>query len=340
MAKNKKRRGTGRVTLADVAKKAAVGTMTASRALRTPDQVSEKLRQQIEAAVLELGYIPNKAAGALASATSDMIVLILPSVAESANAELLKALNQELIPAGYQLILGYSNYSPQEEEKLIRSFLQYSPAAILLYGAEHTQQTLTYLALAQVPVGEMVEIAESALDINVGVNHFDSAYQLTKYLYMKGYREICFLGTRTDHGVLAQRLSGWQKAMSDHNMTSDCVMNCSSEPSFAAGVTALSGLLTRRANLDAVICSHSELAAGLIFECHRRGIAIPQDLAVAGFDDLDISHSIYPGLTCVDIPYQKIGKLSGQLLLKRLQGENTESLVTELAFKINARAST
>lgn len=110
MSINKKRRSTGRVTLADVAQLAGVGSMTVSRALRTPEQVSDKLREKIEEAVSQLGYLPNQAASSLASASSNTIAMIVPSLSEAGCAEMFAGLQKVLQPAGYQIMLAESQH--------------------------------------------------------------------------------------------------------------------------------------------------------------------------------------------------------------------------------------
>ncbi|MBF4376689.1 LacI family DNA-binding transcriptional regulator, partial [Vibrio anguillarum] len=122
MSESRKRRSTGKVTIADVAAKAGVGTMTVSRALRTPELVSSKLREKIEFVVEELGYIPNKAAGALASGENYSIALIIPSLIEKSCAVFLPNFQHSLNRQGYQLLLGYSDYSIDNEEKLLATF--------------------------------------------------------------------------------------------------------------------------------------------------------------------------------------------------------------------------
>jgi hypothetical protein len=109
MSLTRKRRSTGKVTLADVAQLAGVGTMTVSRALRTPEQVSDKLREKIEAAVQELGYMPNLAASALASASSWTIAMVVPNLSEAGCSEMFAGLQQVLQPAGYQIMLAESS---------------------------------------------------------------------------------------------------------------------------------------------------------------------------------------------------------------------------------------
>lgn len=134
MSEAKKRRSTGRVTLNDVAQLAGVGAMTVSRALRTPELVSDKMRERIEAAVDELGYIPNRAAGALASATSQTIVVIVPSLAERACGDMIAGLQQTLLAEGYQIMLGDAQHLKQQEACLLSNFLQHNPAAVVLFG--------------------------------------------------------------------------------------------------------------------------------------------------------------------------------------------------------------
>ena len=111
MEKTRKRRGTGRVTLQEVANFAGVGTMTVSRALRTPEQVSDKLREKIEQAVEELGYIPNRTAGALASGHSDTVAVLVPSLTDKASSRFMQSLQQVLNKNEFQLLLGCHEYN-------------------------------------------------------------------------------------------------------------------------------------------------------------------------------------------------------------------------------------
>ena len=132
MAITRKRRSTGKVTIADVAQLAGVGTMTVSRALRTPEQVSDKLREKIEAAVHELGYMPNLTASALASASSHTIAMVVPNLAEAGCSEMFAGLQQALQPAGYQIMLAESRHRLDQEEKLLETLLASNIAAAIL----------------------------------------------------------------------------------------------------------------------------------------------------------------------------------------------------------------
>ncbi len=125
--------------MADVAQLAGVGTMTVSRALRTPEQVSDKLREKIEAAVSELGYLPNLAASSLASASSYTIAMVVPSLSESGCAEMFAGLQKVLQPAGYHIMLAESQHHLEREEKLLETLLSYNLAAAVLLSVEHSQ---------------------------------------------------------------------------------------------------------------------------------------------------------------------------------------------------------
>ena len=340
MTQGKKRKNSGRVTLADVAQLAGVGSMTVSRALRTPDLVSPILREKIEAAVSQLGYLPNKAAGALASSQSDIIAVILPSLTEFATNEMVLALKSVLEPAGYQLIFTSSNYDALEEEKQVRTLLQHSPAALLLPGTPHTEQTLKYISNIKLPVVELSALTHHPVHINVGVDHHASAYQLTKFLYMKGYRHIGFMGAHTNFGRFAMRLAGWQKAMLDHDMASHRLVLGLAEASFSIGAETLTTTLARWPDMDAIICSHSELAAGLILAANKQGVKIPEHLAVASFDDPNLCTTLQPNLTTVDIPYAEVGLQAAEALLQSLNQGTREQVVKVVGFRIKTRAST
>ncbi len=235
MSEAKKRRSTGRVTLNDVAQLAGVGAMTVSRALRTPELVSDKMRERIEAAVDELGYIPNRAAGALASATSQTIVVIVPSLTECGCGEVIAGLQQTLRGEGYQIMLGDAQHLKQQEESLLTSFLQHNPAAVVLFGSDPGETIRQRLQAARLPVVEVGAMARSPIDMNVGVSNFDAGYQLTRHLIERGYRNIGFLCARQEQWMLQQRMQGWQKALLDNYLSPDAIINTSERPSFSTG---------------------------------------------------------------------------------------------------------
>lgn len=322
---NRKRRGTGRVTLADVANLAGVGTMTVSRALRTPDQVSDKLREKIEAAVSELGYLPNLTASSLASASSWNIAMVVPSLAEAGCTEMFAGLQQILQPAGYQIMLAESQHRVEREEKLLATLLSCNLAAAILLSVEHSDSVRQWLKNAAIPVLEIGAIRNDPLDMNIGIDNVEALYRLTQTLIERGRQHIGLLCANQEHWIFQQLLQGWHKAMRLNHMSPHRVINAAAPANFSTGAQQLPEFLLNWPELDALICLSDELACGALYECQRRRIKVPEDLAVVGFGNSDVSQVCQPTLTTMSVPHRQIGVEAGRALLARLEGETWQS---------------
>jgi DNA-binding LacI/PurR family transcriptional regulator len=318
MSIGKKRRSTGRVTLADVAQLAGVGTMTVSRALRTPEQVSDKLREKIEAAVSELGYLPNLAASSLASASSYTVAMVVPSLSESGCADMFAGLQRVLQPAGYQIMLAESQHHLEREEKLLETLLSYNLAAAVLLSVEHSQNTRNALIAANIPVVEIGAMRADPIDMNIGIDYVAAMYQLTQTVIASGYQNLGLLCANQEQWIFQQHLQGWHKALLRNHMSPHRVINAAQPASFSTGAQQLPEFLLAWPELDALVCVSDELACGALYECQRRRIKVPDDLAVVGFGDSDVSRVCQPPLTTMAVPHRKIGIEAGKALLERL----------------------
>ncbi|AMG30848.1 LacI family DNA-binding transcriptional regulator [Grimontia hollisae] len=335
----RKRRSTGRATITDVAKLAGVGTMTVSRALRTPDQVSEKLRIRINEAVNELGYIPNKAAGSLASVKSNSIAVILPSFTEKACSEFLIAFQDVVRTAEYQVFTGYNNFDVEREAELLTAMLENNPAAVVLFGSERLEHSRKQLEAAKIPVIEVNERIPDAVDLNIGVSHYDAAKAMTLHLVGKGYKNIGFVGARAEQSVLQQQLSGWQAGMIESYLTPDHFITTHENPSMQLGRDAMNRLRLRQPELDALVCSHESIALGVLFECHKQVVRVPHALAVSCLDGSESCEECYPSLTSINVDYTEMGKKAAHLLLARLNGQTLDDDLETLTFTLIARNS-
>ena len=296
MSLTRKRRSTGKVTLADVAQLAGVGTMTVSRALRTPEQVSDKLREKIEAAVQELGYMPNLAASALASASSWTIAMVVPNLSEAGCSEMFAGLQQVLQPAGYQIMLAESQHRLEQEEKLLETLLASNIAAAILLSVEHSDTVRHWLKNASIPVMEMGAMRADPIDMNIGIDNVAAMYELTEMVIQRGYQNIGLLCANQEQWIFQQHLQGWYKAMLRHHLAPNRVINAAMPPNFSTGAAQLPEFLLAWPELDALVCVSDELACGALYECQRRRIKVPDDLAVVGFGDSDVSRVCQPPL--------------------------------------------
>ncbi|EMY7254274.1 LacI family DNA-binding transcriptional regulator [Escherichia coli] len=322
MAITRKRRSRGKVTIADVAQLAGVGTMTVSRALRTPEQVSDKLREKIEAAVNELGYMPNLTASALASASSHTIAMVVPNLAEAGCTEMFAGLQHVLQPAGYQIILAESRHRLEQEEKLLETLLASNIAAAILLSVEHNSTVRHLLKNASIPVIEIGAIRTDPIDINIGIDNVAAMFELTDMLVQRGYQNIGLLCANQEQWIFQQHLQGWYKAMLRHHMSPNRVINAALPPVFSTGASQLPEFLLAWPELDALVCVSDELACGVLYECQRRRIKVPDELAVVGFGDSDVSKVCQPSLTTMAVPHRKIGLEAGNVLLERIKEGN------------------
>ena len=337
--KSDTKRSTGRQTLADVAKRAGVSPITASRALAKPEMVSEKLRERIERAVKELGYIPNQAARALASSKTRVISIIVPSLTNAVFGDVLNGIDHTLTLAGYRILLGNSHYSTSAEDDLIATMLQQNPDGMIITGIDQSARARELLTAARIPVVQLMELTDSPLDMIAGVSQFDAGYQMTGFLIEKGYKHIGFIGARMDKRS-QRRMQGYQQALADANRQTYVMTNLA-PTSFQLGGEMMADLARQHPEIDALFFSNDDLAAGAIFECQRLGIKVPEQLAIAGFNNLGFAGAMNPGLTTVSIPRYQMGIAGAQLLLDRLNGESeTAPNIIDVGFEIVARGST
>jgi len=339
--KDTQRRRSGGVTVKDVAEHAGVGVMTVSRAIRSPESVSKKLRTRVEKAIEALGYVPNRFAGGLASVSSRIVTIIIPSLSNRVFTDIVRGADDVLGPAGYQILLSNTYYSLEQEEAICRTVLGWRPEGLIIAGVDHTEGTRSLLSSIDIPVVEAMEIGANPIDINIGLSHHDAGRQITRHLVEAGYRKIAFIGAQLDVDYrAARRFAGHRQALEESGLSSFHQAVSEAPSSYRTGSETLGRMLDEGISPDAVFCVNDELAVGAIFECQRRGLRIPGDIAIAGFNGLEIGADVVPTLTTVLSPRRKMGQLSAQAILDRLEGENEAAVHIDVGFEILRREST
>ncbi|MBC3869348.1 HTH-type transcriptional regulator GntR [Undibacterium oligocarboniphilum] len=334
-----KGRASGKITLAEVAARAGVASMTASRAISQPERVSASLRERVEQAVAELGYVPNRAARALASAQSNVIAVLVPSLSNAVFTEVLAGIQDVLDADNYQLLIGNTRYSDAEEEKLLGIYLQSNPDGILLSGMTHSPRVEQMLQASQIPVVSMMDLAESGQAFAVGFSQFQAGYTMTRYLLDKGHRRIGFMGAQLDERTL-KRAEGYRKAMRESGLENNRLEVMVSDPStIALGAELLGRMLSVAPDCDAIFCCNDDLAHGAIYQCQRRGIAVPDQIAICGFNDLPASAWMKPSVTTISTPRYRIGFEAASLLRALIRKEAVPQTQIDLGFTLMARES-
>lgn len=340
VARNRNRNRKNRVTVKDVAERAGVGTMTVSRALRAPDSVSEKLRARIDKAVADLGYVPNRLAGGLASSRTRTVPVIIPSLSNAVFPDIVEGISEILQQHDLQMLLGNTHYSLADEEALVSTFLSWSPDGVIITGLEHSERTRRMLAGAGIPVVEMVEWGDGAIDMSVGLSHSAAGRAMGEYLIGRGYRRIAFVGPQMDRDVrAAKRLDGLNAAFAGAGVPPGPVLSLDQPSTVRAGGDALARLITEAPDIDAVFFANDDLAVGGLLECQRRGIDVPGTLAIAGFNGLEFSGEVTPRLTTILTPRREIGRRAAGMLVARLAGQPVPEPAVDVGFTLLKRES-
>ncbi len=330
---NKKRRA----SLQDVADQVGVTKMTISRFLKDPNLVSEITGQKISKIIDTLGYVPNRAPEMLLNAKSYTIGVLIPSLTNLVFSEVLRGIESITTPAGYQTMLGHYGYHAEKEEQLITSLLSYNVDGLLLSESNHTAKTLKIIEQSGIPVIEMMDIDSHRNIQSVGFNNVAAAYAMTTAMIARGHKNIVYFGARMDMRTQL-KMQGYQNAMNEHHLVPRTI-ETKEASSFSLGAALLNQTLERYPETDGIFCTNDDLAIGVIFECHRQKIRIPETLAVAGFHGHDVGQAMYPQLATVITPRKQIGQVAAEVLIAHLTGVSTSTLTNESVIDLGFQVS-
>lgn len=317
----RKRRGSGRATIHDVARLAEVGSITVSRYLKSPDKVSAQLGARIAAAVAQLNYVPNLVAGNLASTRGRIVGMVMPNISGPIFANTIQSFSDTLNRHGYQLLLASSYFSEQQEENAVRVFLGWSPAALVVTGRFHSKGTEALLAAASMPVVETWDYHPRRKPIQVGYSNHEVGAQAARYLIGKGYQRIAFVQNSVAGDLSAlDRRDGYAAVLEEYGMQPWTYAPTEPAP-FEAGQQALAALCLQpkaRRKPDAIIFANDNLAAGALLASQRAGLDVPGQCAIVGFGDYAFSPLLLPSLTTIRPPAREIGEIAAQRILEAL----------------------
>jgi len=311
--------------MSDVARLAGVSKMTVSRVM-AGRSASEATRERVRRAIEELGYVADAAAGALSSGRTSFVAVLVPSLSSSNFSDTVSGLTAVLEPQGLELLIGDTDYLPDREERLVRQMLRHQPRCIALTGAQHTDATRTLLQRSGVPVVEMWDLPAEPIDMAVGFSNVSAAREMVRYLADKGYRRIGFLGgaSELDRRGL-DRLKGYQLEMKALGLDKHRVVRLGESPvTMSHGAPAMAELLERWPDTQAVMCVSDMSAFGAIMECQRRGLRVPDDIAIAGFGNFEIAACCHPTITTVSVDAYGIGQRTGEAIVAALAAADGE----------------
>jgi LacI family transcriptional regulator, gluconate utilization system Gnt-I transcriptional repressor len=341
MQKKARSRQKRRPDLKSIAKAAGVAPMTVSRALRDPSVVASATLARIMAVVEKEGFILDQVASSMRSERL-LIGTVVPPLINSGIAEQVQGMSDACQERGVQLLLVQGDLSPEAEYSAIRMLLGWRPAGLILQAFVQSPAARKLLRTQKLPVVEISEIrGREPIDMTVGVSNFDTAFALTTRLANIGYERIAFVSTPIHaNDRLQQRRIGYRAALEAKGLPTSERLEVEMPITSAGGSEAVSVLKSRDPDIDAIFFSSDTLAIGAVQECHRRGWKIPQDLAIAGYGDIDLAGQLCPRLTTVRVPRYQMGRRAIEHLARRIAGESGLPKSVAIPFDIVERETT
>ena len=302
-------------TQGDVAKAAGVSTATVSRVINQPNSVREGIRLQVQMAITELDYVADAGARALASKRSRCIGAVIPTLANAIFADGIEAFESCLNQAGFSLMLTTSGYDSQHELTQVKTLIERGVDAVMLVGLNHDPLIYKLLQQRNIPYVLTWAYRRDCLHPCVGFNNYEAAKLLPLHLTSLGHQRFAVIsGISEANDRALDRLNGMKDALLAQGirLSKDTIIECTYK--IEAGREACRALLNLPSPPTAILCSNDVLAAGALLECQAGGIKVPDQVSIAGFDDLALSANLTPSLTTMHIPFKLMGQLSAQYL--------------------------
>lgn len=330
-----------RPTLEDVAARAGVGRGTASRVVNGAARVSERARTAVEAAIKELGYVPNRAARALVTRRTDAVALVIAESEERVFGEpffagVVRGIGSELAAVDKQLVL---LIAPADRTGHIEDYLTRQHVDGVLLLSLHDDDRLPGRIRA---TGLPVVLGGSTPGVETGYvdnDNLKGARLAVEHLLERGRRRIATIAGPADMAAGRQRVDGYRAALAAAGVGYDDSLVEPGDFSFASGERAMRALLERRPDLDAVFCADDPMAAGALGVLREAGRSVPSDVAVVGFDDSPLALSTHPPLTSVHQSPDRMGREMVRLLLAAVDDPSADPGVRILPTHLVVRGS-
>lgn len=298
-----------RPTMGDIAAEAGVSQMTVSRVLRGNGRVSQGVRDRVEAAARRLGYVPNRLAMSLRDDATPLVAVVLPTLENRVFAEVLDGVTAVLASRGMQPVFGVTDYSPDREEALVRDLLSWRPRGIILPGLEHRDGTRRAIRAAGLRVAEVMDIDGDPMSVAFGLSQSAAGRQTARFMLARGYRRFGYIGSQGGLDLRAEkRLHAFRETIRAAGGRMVAEHRADGPSSMVAGRQATARMLSAADRPEALYCANDDLAAGAMMHCLSEGLAMPGDLAIAGFNGLSFLEALPLRLTTIETPRREMGR--------------------------------
>ncbi|PRS31345.1 catabolite control protein A [Bacillus pumilus] len=329
------------VTIYDVAREANVSMATVSRVVNGNPNVKPTTRKKVLEAIDRLGYRPNAVARGLASKKTTTVGVIIPDISSIFYSELARGIEDIATMYKYNIILSNSDQNTDKELHLLNTMLGKQVDGIVFMGGNITDVLVEEFKRSPVPIVLAASVEEQAQTPSVNINYEQAIYDSVQLLVEKGHKRIAFVSGPMSEPINSMRkLTGYKRALEEAGIAFDDALVAEGDYSYDSGIESLAHLLEQSDKPTAVIAATDEMALGVIHGAQDRGVSIPDDLEVIGFDNTRLSLMVRPQLTTVVQPTYDIGAVAMRLLTKLMNKEQVDDQIVELPHRIEERQST
>lgn len=335
------RRGTGRITIRDVALHAAVNPSTVSRALNpsTRHLIGDDVVRRVMASAKALGYRQNKLASALRAGQSHVIGVCLPDLENPVFPPIVRGIEEALRAGGYGVLIANVTGTPAEQERILEQMLERRVDGLILASAMRHDPLVQRILLQGVPLVLINRAVENGQVPEVVNDDFLSLQLAVDHLFTLGHRHIAHLAGPSRLATGYARILGFEIAMKRHGMTADAVVEAS-EFTREAGRAACEQLLARHKRVTAIVAGNDLIALGCYDIFAERGIRCPEDMSLVGHNDMPLLDMLHPPLTTVRIQHRDMGRHAARLLLDTIATPDSPPLRITLPPQLVLRGST
>lgn len=309
------------VTIKDVAKKAGVSLATVSRTLSGKDPVRPETRERVMTAIKELNYSPNAFARQLRTQHTNNVVVIVPDIGNSIYHKFIRGVEAEASQNGYQILIADVKGQPDIEKYYFKAIQERAVDGIISASASIAEKILNQIAKDYPLIMAMQQIPNMTVS-SVTIDNMTASREITTHIIRLGHKTIAYISSNQNLLLYQDRLIGYQNALENHGIRFDKNLVRFDEPSIQGGYKCMCQLLDSEKNITAVVTAGDTMAIGAMRAIQEYGMKVPDDIAVVGFDDIEISSYWTPALTTIRQPVYQIGQRSFQRLLNMINTGN------------------
>ena len=327
------------ITIYDVAREAGVSDATVSRVFNNKDNVRASTRERVLKAAKKLGYVANLNARSLAGGKSNIVGLLVPGLDTTYIGEIVRGIDHELSRAGYELMLYTTRRRGGNESSYLHYIANNLSDGLLLVVPLLSSTYLQTLSNLNYPYVLIDELDETGNSFSVGATNWQGAYDATQYLIKLGHRKIGFITGIPELNSSKERLDGYQTALQDQDLPVISSLIVHGDYMQPSGYQQALHLLDLPDRPTAVFASNDIMALGVMDAIRERGLSIPEDVSVIGFDDIPQASTTHPKLTTVRQPLEQMGRVGVKLLLEQLEHPERPPRRMTLATQLITRDS-